>query len=180
MIKHIKSFIGALTYIFSNYFICNIPCWHIRKLLYQLLGMKIGKNTRINMKVLVWDPWKISIGDDTIINEYAFLDGRGGLLIGDNTSIAMWVVIYSSSHYSDSPTFEYYTKPTSIGNCCWVCARSIILPGSSIADRVIIGANTVFKGDAHEQEIYSGNPCKLVKNRKVKENYHREWKTHLR
>ena len=115
--------------------------------------MKIGKNTRINMKVTVWNPWKISIGDNTIVNEYAFLDGRGGLIIGDNTSISMWAVIYSSSHYAGSPNFEYYTKPTTIGSCCWICARSIILPGSCISDRVIIGANTVFKGNAKEEEI---------------------------
>ena len=178
--SNIKSFAGALIYIFTNYFVANIPCWHLRKFFYLLFGMKIGKGSRLNMKVLVWAPWKIQIGEDTVVNEYALLDGRGGLSIGNGTAIAMWATRYSSSHYSDSDTFEYYTKPTVIGNCCWICARSIILPGSEILDRAIIGANSVFKGKTEAAGIYVGNPCQFIRRRKVENNYRREWLTHLR
>ncbi len=178
--QHIKAIVGALVYIFLNYFVTNIPCWHIRKLFYMLFGMKIGAESRLNMKVLVWDPWKIQIGKGTIVNEYAFLDGRGGLKIGDGTSIAMWAVLYSSSHYADSGSFEYYTKPTVIGNSCWICARSILLPGSVVNDRVIISANCVFKGEAETAGIYGGSPCQYIRERKVDDNYDREWITHLR
>ncbi len=178
--QHVKAIAGALVYIFLNYLVTNIPCWHIRKLFYMLFRMKIGTKSRLNMKVIVWDPWKIRIGKETIVNEYAFLDGRGGLTIGDSTSIAMWAVLYSSSHYADSPSFEYYTKPTVVGDNCWVCARSIVLPGSNVKDRVIIGANSVFKGEAEEAGIYSGNPSSLVRKRKVDDDYNREWITHMR
>lgn len=177
---HLKASAGALAYIFLNYFVANIPFWHLRKLFYLLLGMKIGKGSRLNMKVLVWAPWKIRIGKGSIVNEYAMLDGRGGLTIGDGTSIAMWAVLYSSSHYADSETFEFYTKPTVIGNSCWICARAIILPGSEIGDRTIISANSVFKGKTGMAEIYGGNPCQCIRSRKVKENYRREWVTHFR
>ena len=40
--RHIKATAGALVYIFLNYFVTNIPCWHIRKLFYMLFGMKIA------------------------------------------------------------------------------------------------------------------------------------------
>ncbi len=142
--------------------------------------MKIGKGSRINMKVIIWDPWKIRIGEKTIVNEYALLDGRGGLTIGNGTSIAMRAIMYSSSHYADSPVFEYYTKSTSIGDCCWICANSIILPGSIVKNRVIIGANSVFKGEAEEASIYAGNPCKFLRKRQVEDNYSRDWCTHFR
>ena len=178
--QHLKAIVGALIYIFLNYFVTNIPCWHIRKLIYMLFGMKIGTKSRLNMKVIVWDPWKVKIGKGTIVNEYAFLDGRGGLTIGDGTSIAMWAVLYSSSHYADSDSFEYYTKTTSIGNSCWICARTVVLPGSNVADRAIIGANSVFKGEAKTAGIYGGNPCQYIRERNVDENYEREWVTHLR
>lgn len=178
--KHIKSIFGAMVYLFLNYFVTNIPCWHVRKVFYLFFGMKIGTGSRMNMKVLVWDPWKIQIGKGTIINEYALLDGRGGLKIGDGTSIAMWAILYSSSHYANSDSFEYYTQPTVVGNSCWICARTIVLPGSVINDRAIIGANSVFKGEAERAGIYVGNPCQYIRKRKVTENYVREWITHLR
>ena len=182
MIKHIKAAAGALVYIFLNYIVTNIPCWHLRKVFYLMFGMKIGNGSRINMKVIVWAPWKIRIGQGSIINEYALLDGRGGLIIGSGTSIAMWAVVYSSSHYADSPQFEYYTKQTIIGDNCWICVRTVVLPGSIVADRVIIGANSVFKGDSDEAGIYYGNPCCFVRKRKVdeSENYRCRWITHMR
>ncbi len=178
--KHIKALFGAMVYIFLNYFVNIIPIWHIRKLFYLLFGMRIGAGTRINMKVLVWDPWKIRIGKGTIINEYAMLDGRGGLTIGDGTSIAMWAVLYSSSHYADSDSFEYYTKPTFIGNNCWICARTVVLPGSKVNDRAIIGANSVFKGETKIAGIYIGNPCEYIRERRVDNKYDHKWVTHLR
>lgn len=178
--SHGKAIAGALVYIFLNYFVANIPCWHIRKFFYLLFGMKIEPGSRLNMKVLVWAPWKIRIGKGTVINEYALLDGRGGLSIGDGTSVAMWAVVYSASHYADSASFEYYTKPTAIGNCCWICARAIILPGSNVQDRAVIGANSVFKGTAKAAEIYGGNPCQCIRSRKIEENYERQWIAHLR
>lgn len=175
-----KAAAGALVYIFLNYFVTNIPCWHIRKLFYVLFGMKIGAGSRLNMKVIVWDPWRIQIGRGTIVNEYAFLDGRGGLKIGDGTSVAMWAVIYSSSHYADSATFEYYTRSTAIGDNCWICARAIVMAGSCIQDRAIIGANSVFKGQAEAGGIYGGVPCQHIRDRKVERNYEHKWVTHFR
>lgn len=178
--KHVKAILGAVIYILLNYFVANIPCWHVRKIFYLLFKMKIGHGARINMKVIVWAPWNIKIGENTIVNEYAFLDGRGGLSIGNNTSVAMWAVLYSSSHYVDSDSFEYYTKPTQIGNNCWICARSIILPGSNVKDKSIIGANCVFKGDTDISDVYGGNPAKFIRKRNVENDYKRNWVTHLR
>ena len=178
--KHLRAIAGSLVYIFLNYLVAYIPCWHIRKLFYLLFGMKIGKGSRINMKCTVWDPWKIRIGKDTIINEWALLDGRGGLEIGDSTSVAMWAIIYTASHYASSPEFEYFTRPTKIGDCCWICARVVILPGSVLADRTIVSANSVYKGKSEESGIYAGVPATFVRHRAVEDNYVRSWVTHLR
>lgn len=70
-----------LIYIFVNYFVNYIPVWTIRKLIYRCVGMKIGKGTRINMRCVILAPWKIRIGENTMINEYTLLDGRGGLIL---------------------------------------------------------------------------------------------------
>lgn len=177
---HLKSFFGAIIYIFTNYFVAYIPCWHIRKLFYILMGMKIGKSSRINMKVIVWYPWKIRIGEHTIVNEFTLLDGRGGLDIGDSCSLAMWSIVYTASHYSSSESFQYYTKKTTIGNCCWICARAIILPGSKLNDRTIISAGSVFAGESEQAGIYCGNPANKVKERNVLENYVLYGSTHLK
>lgn len=177
---HIKSIFGAIIYIFTNYIVAYIPCWHIRKLFYIILGMKIGKGSRLNMKVIVWYPWKISMGSHTVVNEYTLLDGRGGLSIGDSCSLSMWSVVYTASHYSNSDCFQYYTKRTEIGDCCWICARSIILPGSKLQDRTIITAGSIYKGESEEAGVYCGNPAVLIRKRELQENYIMYGSTHIK
>ena len=43
MNKKLKILLCDADYIFLNYIIANIPCWHIRKVFYCLHGMKLGK-----------------------------------------------------------------------------------------------------------------------------------------
>ena len=133
--------------------------------------MKIGKGSRINMKCIVFSPWKIRIGCNTMINEYTLLDGRGGLRIGDSCSLSMWSVIYTASHVSKSKEFQYYSKPTEIKNCCWIGTRAVVMPGSIIEDRVIISVNSVFKGTSETDCVYVGNPAEKRYTRGLEKNY---------
>ena len=69
---------SSFVYVFLNNFVNYIPCWSIRRAIYRLFGMKIGKNSRIMMKTIVVYPKGITIGENSIINEQCLLDGRGG------------------------------------------------------------------------------------------------------
>lgn len=160
-----------LLYVFLNYFVNYIPCWSIRKLCYLCMGMKIGHGTRICMKCIIVSPWNIQIGNNTMINEYVLLDGRGTLKIGDSCSLSMWSIVYTASHRKDSASFQYYERSTKIGSCCWLGSRSVIMPGSVLQDRTIISVNSTFKGLSQTSGIYIGNPAKLEGFRKLDCNY---------
>lgn len=166
-------------YIFYNYIVTNIPFWTIRKLFYRCGGMKIGKNSRILMKTVVIKPWKISIGERSYINEHCHLDGRGGIEIGDDTSISIYSVIVSGSH--NSITFEYEEHPVKIGNRVWAGARTTILPGATIEDKVLIGAgSTLPKGTYKIDSLYSGVPAKYIRRRNAEDYYQGTWKPWFR
>lgn len=171
MKKIVRKMIYDLVLVFINYFVAYIPSWHLRKLFYMLFGMKIGKGSRINQRVFIYNPWNITIGSNTMINSLVILDGRGGLTIGDNTSISMRAIIYTASHKTFSDSFEYYERQTTIGDCVWICVNAVILPGSQISNLSIISANTVFKGAAEEKGIYGGVPAKLIKLRSIDDLY---------
>lgn len=168
--KALKVLLCDADYIFLNYFVASIPCWHIRKLFYILHGMKIGKGTRINMKTIIYAPWKIRIGTNSIINEHTLLDGRGQLLIGNDVSVSMFSILYTASHYSWSPEFKYYTKKTILHDGVWIGARAIVMPGSEIMNHSIIAANSVYSGGISEmKKVYRGNPAKVYTDRKIEE-----------
>lgn len=171
MKEYFKSLCRDLLYVFINYIVAYIPFWTIRKALYSAVGMHIGKGSRIMMRCIVMAPWRIKIGDNTMINEYVLLDGRGGLTIESSVSISAYTLIYTGTHKSFSPTFEYASKPVSISNCCWLGARSVIMPGSDLQRGTIVSVNSVFKGSSEPNGIYDGIPARLVRYRDINTEY---------
>lgn len=164
-------FCDNLVYIFLNYFVAYIPAWFIRKFFYRLFGMSIGKKSRINQRVIIFNPKTIKIGNGCVINEYALLDGRSGLTIGNGNSISMYAKIYTGTHKSYSNTFEYLGKPTLIKDNCWIGTSAVIMPGSELADFTIISVNSVFKGKSTEKGIYMGIPAVKIKDREITNKY---------
>lgn len=169
--KVIKIFFADLIFVFLNYFVTYIPFWTIRKFIFRMFGLSIGKKSRINMGSKLWQPWRITIGKNTIINEKCLLDGRGTLEIGDYVSISWGTIIYTASHISSSNDFEGFKKKVILKNGCWIGVNSVILPGVSIAKNTIIAANSlVNKSVSDENKIYGGSPAKFIDERKNSED----------
>ena len=150
---------------FLNYVISAIPFWCIRLFFYRISGVRIGKGSRIGLHCKVSRPSKIVLGERTIVNEFCYLDGRGGLKIGNDVSISMYSKIITASHYSNSSDFKYFEDEVEIEDHVWIGISAIILNGSFICHGSIIGAGAVFKGRSVENGIYTGSPAKLAKIR---------------
>ena len=178
--RRIKSKLLDCQHIILNYFVANIPFWTIRRFFYRLFGMKIGKKSRILMKCFVQAPNQIEIGEGTVINEFCYLDGRGGLSIGKNVNISIYSMIITASHDRKSASFAYRTDNVEIGDNVWLGSRAIVLDGSRILDRAIIGAGCVFKGTAHEDTIYVGNPAIEIGNRELQGVYSQDYRPWFR
>lgn len=160
-----------LGYMIMNTVVNHIPAWWIRKLLYQALGMKLGKKTRIGIGTIVIYPKQIKIGNHAIINEYCFLDGRGGLIIGENASISIYSKLISASHKLNNDSFEYQHHPIIIDDYAFIGAAAIILEGTHLGRGCSIGAGSVAKGVYKSDTIYLGNPAKEVGQRNSKYDY---------
>lgn len=170
-----------LAYIILNYFVCYIPLWIIRKALYLLFGMKIGKGTRILMGTKINYPKRISIGNNTIINEWCYVDGRGGINIGSNVTIANFSKLITGFHDIDSDDFAYCESSIEIGDNVAIFSDSVVLAGAKINDGCIFSAKTlVRKGIYEEKGIYAGNPAKFIRLRRSKCGYQQYWPTIFR
>lgn len=167
-------------FVMLNCFVNRIPCWHLRKSFYLLCGMSIGKKTRIGINTIIFEPQKVCIGDRTIINDNCYIDARGGLNIGNDVSISAKSCIYTTSHDVDSSFFEYKEYACKVENNVWLGSNSLIIGPSLIKSNTVIGAGSVFKGVSEKNGIYIGNPAKLKKIRKIKQNYEVDFKAYFR
>lgn len=169
-----------LQYIILNKVVCHIPSWTARRYVYRKCGIRLESGSRIGIGTVVINPKGIWVGKRSVINESCLLDGRGGLVIGCDTSISAYTRILSASHKVNSGNFQYYERKTRIGSHVWIGTGATILDGSAVKDFAVIGAGAVFKGDAEEGDIYMGNPAKYIKKRMVRNDYHLSLKTYFR
>jgi acetyltransferase-like isoleucine patch superfamily enzyme len=127
-----------------------------------------NRNTIAPFAILSSHGGNINLGNDNFIGERTQIQGRGGVVIGNNCLIAANIFISSSNHNFEEPLAENYLKrevpkKTTIGNNIWVGANTVITAGIQIGDYVIIGAGSVVTKDVEAYTMVVGNPAKPIK-----------------
>lgn len=114
---------------------------------------------------MVLSPENILVGVDTCpgLMKGCYIQGSGGIEIGDYTQIGPNVVIVSSNHdiYDSRKSIK---KKVVIGNYCWLGAGSKIMPGVTLGDFTIVGAGAVVTKSFQDGYcILGGVPAKIIK-----------------
>lgn len=134
--------------------------------------ISIGEDSVIDEYArLVAKGGKIIIGDDCSVNPYCLFDGAGGIIIGNKVRIAPRVMIFSSNHiYTNrkNPIMKqgHTKKGVFIGDDVWIGANATILDGVKIGTGSVIGAGAVVTKDIKPYTVNVGNPCREIKKRK--------------
>lgn len=153
-------------YLLLSEFIMWIPIWPIRWMYLKICLKSLGKKCYIARNVDIRAPWRITIGNNTIINKRVLLDGRGiGLIIGNNVDIAQDVKIWSLTHDINSPTHQSVKYLTKINDYVWIGANAIILSGVSIDKGAVIAAGAIVTKSVSANNVVGGNPSKFIKMR---------------
>lgn len=172
IIKRLESY--ALDFVLMcMHLITYVPSHTVRNLLWQLLGMKIGKASTLHTGVRVFDPRNISVGTGTIIGYACFLDGRARLSIGNHTDIASEVMIYNQEHDLSAEDFRAIDGRVDIGDYVFIGPRAIILPGVTVGDGAVIAAGAVVTKDVEPFTIVGGVPAKPIGERQLKDPKYR-------
>jgi acetyltransferase-like isoleucine patch superfamily enzyme len=143
----------------------RIPSNHVRRLIYRLLGMKIGRGSHIYMGAEIRSPHRIHIGTGCSIGHGAILDGRGSLTIGNNVNFSTGVWVWTMQHDTNSPGFESYHRPVMIGDYAWLSCRTVVLPGVTIGEGAVVAAGAVVTKDVEPYAIVGGVPAKRIGER---------------
>ncbi|NOZ72783.1 MAG: acyltransferase [Chloroflexi bacterium] len=93
------------------------------------------------------------------------LDGRNGIILGQNVWIGPRVSLISMNH--DICNYHRYlpADPIVIGNNCWLGTNAVILPGVHLGNHVIVAAGAVVTKSFPEDDILlAGVPARIVKH----------------
>jgi acetyltransferase-like isoleucine patch superfamily enzyme len=117
----------------------------------------------------VYDVEKILVGVDAYpgIMNGCYIQGRGGIEIGDYTQIAPNVIIVSANH-NVYDSRKHIDEPVKIGKYCWIGAGASIMPGVILGDWVIVAAGAVVtKSFPNGYCIIGGVPANLIRELEV-------------
>ncbi|HPJ17028.1 MAG TPA: acyltransferase [Candidatus Woesebacteria bacterium] len=145
-----------------------IPSHLVRKLVYNLSGIKLPFDSTIHLGANFFNPENISIGHNTIIGDHCFLDGRAKLTIGSHVDIASQVLIYNDEHNLSDPNFGNSFAPVTINDYVFIGPRAIILPGVTIGKGAVVAAGAIVTKDIPDFEIWGGVPAKKISDRQLK------------
>lgn len=141
-------------------------------MLYNLIPQKIfringGVPWPVHFTSLVLHHKEIAIGKNSPIgsNIGCYIQGKGGIEIGDNCRMGPNVGLISANHSPDDYDVWIKKDPIHIGDNVWIGMNSVIMPGVKIGDNVIIGANSVVTKELPSNCIAHGNPCEVVREK---------------
>ncbi|HJC62593.1 MAG TPA: galactoside O-acetyltransferase [Candidatus Blautia merdavium] len=123
----------------------------------------------------------VHLGDYFYANFNLVIIDDTDVYIGDRVLVGPNVTICATGH-PVYPLYRelaaHYSLPIRIGNCVWIGANSVILPGVKIGDNTVIGAGSVVTKDIPDNVVAVGNPCRVLREitEKDREYYFRDRK----
>jgi acetyltransferase-like isoleucine patch superfamily enzyme len=138
----------------------------IRGFLLKPFFKKCGVNFQIAKGAIINLPRNIEIGNNVYIAHDVWINGSGGLIIGDGVIISPKVVIATTKHaYVNGAVSNKLSDsaPITIGKGSWIASNSTITMNVNIGKGCIIGANSSVTKDIPEYSFAGGVPAKVIK-----------------
>lgn len=109
----------------------------------------------------------IKLGKRTIVMQMSFLNPCKPLIVGDDSGIGGHCLLFThGSWLSQLEGYPVTFAPITIGKNVWLPWRVFIMPGVTIGDNVVIGANSLVSKDLPSNSLAAGSPAKVIR-----ENY---------
>lgn len=142
----------------------------LRNLTAKLLFKRKTGMSWIQPRVTLVETNKISVGKNWGVNSGTYINGKGGIIIGDNVLIGSNVTISSGKHPIDGiepPIFQRPTLPMKIviEDDVWIGGGAVIMPGIVLKKGTVVGANAVVTKDTEEYSVVVGVPAKCIRYR---------------
>jgi acetyltransferase-like isoleucine patch superfamily enzyme len=110
----------------------------------------------------------VRIGDRCLIGRASGVVGHLSVEIEDDVWTGHHVYITDQNHGYDDPVLPISQqamreRPVRIGAGSWLGHGTVVLPGATIGRRVVIGANSVVRGEIPSSCVAAGNPARVVR-----------------
>lgn len=139
-----------------------------RRILAKHVFGSCGENFKAFTFVRVSYGYNLHVGDNVVIHRHVLLDDRGGIEIGDGSSVSDFANVYSHSHNIVDGRIVYLPK-TVIGKGVRITYHATVLAGTRVADDSMIGAGSMLTKSTDPHWVYVGVPARKIKEKSAEE-----------
>lgn len=131
--------------------------------------IEIGEDAKIREQVYVGGPQlpdsRFELGSRTIILQLAFINPTKPVVIGDDTGIGGHCLIFTHGVWLNAlDGYPVNYEPVTLGKSVWLPWRVFVMPGATIGDGTVIGANSLVSGKIPPQSLAVGSPAKVIRS----------------
>lgn len=128
-----------------------------------------GMIAAINLKVL---PGAVlAIGDDVYLNGGVSIEATHDIRIGSHVLIAPFASVIDDDSHLLQPGSQPCKGPTVIGDNVWLGRNVVVLPGVTVGDGSVVGANSVVTKDIPPRCFAAGAPAQVVRKLEMDEDW---------
>jgi acetyltransferase-like isoleucine patch superfamily enzyme len=130
--------------------------------------IEIGEDAKIREQVYVGGPQlpesRFSLGSRTIVLQMAFINPTKPVVIGDDTGIGGHCLIFTHGAWLNVlDGYPVTYEPVTLGRSVWLPWRVFVMPGTTIGDGSVIGANSLVSGAIPPSSLAVGSPAKVIR-----------------
>jgi acetyltransferase-like isoleucine patch superfamily enzyme len=131
--------------------------------------IQIGEDARIREQVFVGGPQlpesSFTLGSRTIILQLTSINPTKPVTIGDDTGIGGHCLIFTHGAWLNAlDGYPVTYEPVTLGNSVWLPWRVFVMPGTTIGDGSVIGANSLVQGMIPPMSLAVGSPAKVIRS----------------
>ena len=112
---------------------------------------------------------RLSIRDSAFIGRGVVISAHSSVEIGERSLVGEYVCIHDNDHVS-APASEkanpkFASSPIAVAEDCWLGAHAVMVRGSGMAGRCVLGAGAVLTRPLEAGSVAVGVPARVVKTR---------------
>lgn len=139
-----------------------------RVFLLRLFGANIDWSCSIHRKARIAQPWNLTMGYRSSIDEGAWLRCTDKVTMGKYCCVSHDVEITPGGHDINAADFHLVTAPIVLKDNVWIAARAFIHRGVTLGEGAVVSSCAVVSSQVPPWSVVAGNPARVVAKRELK------------